>query len=168
MLNKNHFAATAGAFVLAVAGMASAGEASAPMEIAVGLESECVIDAQDVHASITGATTNQSIGMSVSVQCNAGTPYTVGIDRGLNDGFNPEAPDQRALVAIDESGSSIPYEVFQDESETRLWGDLDSGDAYSAVADGEWQQVPARIRFDRINFATSGAYSDQVNSTVRF
>lgn len=168
MRKQTILAAAVGALVLGVAGLASAGDATDSMQLTVNIESECIIAAQDF--SFTGGGSNDSVGsgLSVNVLCNQGTPYTVGVDRGLNDGAYGGEPGMRALIATDASGKSIPYEVYQDLGATQLWGDIDSGLGYTAVGNGDWQLMPAQIRLNHVSMAPTGSYTDTLGTTVRF
>lgn len=168
MRKQTILAAAVGALVLGAAGLASAGDVTDSMQLTVNLESQCIIDAPDAAFNIAGATISSTSGLSVNVQCNMGTPYTVSVDRGLNDGANASEPTQRALLATDSSGNTIPYELFKDLGMSQQWGDVAGSLAYSAVADGQWQQVPAMVRFNRVNEAPSGAYADTLSFTASY
>lgn len=167
-MRKTLIASLLAVLTLGAAGTASAVDEQASFSINLDVQSECLISAQDFNSAVGGTRISSEENLTVSVLCNAGTPYSVGIDRGLNDGADPIESDKRALLAVDGSGSSIPYELYRDIGMTLAWGDLDSPDAHTAVGNGLWQNLPARIRLNRLNMATSGAYTDQLVTTVRF
>lgn len=168
MRKQNILAAAVGALVLGIAGLASAADVSDTMQLTVSLESECMIHAPDANFTIGGSTSAYTSGLAVNVLCNMGTPYTVSVDRGLNDGANANEPTQRALLATDASGNTIPYELFQDLGMTQAWGDVSESLAYAAVADGQWQEVPAVVKFNRVNEAPTGTYSDTLSFTASY
>ncbi|MGN6111735.1 MAG: Csu type fimbrial protein [Luteimonas sp.] len=168
MRKQTILAAAVGALALGVAGFAFAGDATDSMQLTVNIESECIIDASDFSFAGGGASDTVGTNLSVNVLCNQGTPYTVGVDRGLNDGAYGDEPGMRALIATDGSGNSIPYELYQDVGATQLWGDIDSGLGYAAVGNGDWQLMPAQIRIHHVSMAPTGSYDDTVSATARF
>lgn len=163
MLNKKYFAAAVGALVLAVAGMASAGQVSKPQQVNMTIEGSCLVDSYDAYFTATGVNPTEENPFGVNVLCNAGTSYTVSPDQGLNFGVNTVMTDQRAVV--DGSGNSIPYQLMQG-FDYQTWGA--GPEAYSGVGNGEWQPLDFSIRFNRVNYAPSGSYNDTLTSTIEF
>lgn len=165
---KTTLAAFAGALVLGVAGLASAADVSDSMQLQITIDPECMIDAQDTSFNATGITLTSGGGLGVNAFCNMDTAYTVGVDRGLNDGANADEPTQRAALATDASGRTIPYQLFQDITQSQVLDGIDTPDFYTGVGDGTWQLLPFNVRFNRVNYTANGTYADTLNFTLRY
>ena len=110
----------------------------------------------DIDADSTGTST-----ANIEVICTNGLAYEV----GLNDGLNASSGQRNVLDSV--STDTVPYDLYQNAGRSVVWGDIGSGDEYSASGDGTAQtlvvygQIPQQA-----STPSSGTYSDTVQVTV--
>lgn len=100
----------------------------------------------------TAASTNTS---TVSVTCTNTTPYTLGLNAGLNGTVTARAMKSGAVL--------LNYGLFTDSGHTTNFATLASANGTgSAVVTTVYGQVPAA------QYVTPGAYSDTITATVTY
>jgi spore coat protein U-like protein len=108
----------------------------------------------------TTAAGNTDTSGSLSVNCSAGTPYTIALNGGLNaDGTS------RGMLA---GANRAPYQLHQDAARTTLWGDGTTfGTVLGGTGTGAAQTVTIYGRLTSLNFP-AGTYADTVTATVTY
>lgn len=144
--------------------LTAAASASATMDLNLTVVSACEVATTGLAFEIyQGAETESK--SEITVTCNHGAPFRVGLDAGLNaDGI------QRMLS--DGNGNALPYRLVNDDGDGE-WGDEGIGDTYPAPAvSGLGDGAPARFVVEgevlADQLAPSGDYSDTVTVIVSF
>ncbi len=148
---------------LAFGGVASVQAATtAPMEVMATVVSTCAVEVSPIDF---GNYNGQQINTTgeITVSCNAGVPYAIALDAGLNsDGAN--------RLMADAVGNLLPYRLTYSGAD---WGDTGVTDTYPGdpVA-GVGVGVPESYTVEAMVFpnqnAQPGVYTDTVTVTVAF
>lgn len=135
---------------------------TAPMEVMATVVSSCSVDVLPIDF---GNYNGQQINTTgeITVSCNAGVPYAIALDAGLNsDGAN--------RLMSDAVGNLLPYRLTYTGAD---WGDTGVTDTYPGdpVA-GVGVGVPESYTVEAMVFpnqnAQPGIYTDTVTVTVAF
>lgn len=147
-MRKTLLASAATAIILA-AGVASADEITANVELELTVDAACAMSATEfIQASLVGAFLEDgspTIGSSavgngfIQVACNAGLPYTLETNAG---------PQGAITLVGDSTGVSIPGAMLIGPVNTPF-GNQANGEAYAAVGDGQFQMHPFQVQFNR-------------------
>jgi len=135
---------------------------SAPMEIMVTVVSSCAVEVTPIDfGNYNGAQINRT--GEVSVACNDGVPYAIGLDAGLHY-------DQANRFMADGAGNMLPYRLTYAGAD---WGDNTVTDTYRAdpvtgvgIGIAEAYTVEAMVWANQN--ASPGVYTDTVTVTVAF
>ncbi len=135
---------------------------SAPMEIMVTVVSSCAVEVTPIDfGNYNGAQINRT--GEVTVACNDGVPYAIGLDAGLHY-------DQANRFMADGAGNMLPYRLTYAGTD---WGDIAVTDTYPGdpVA-GVGIGIPEAYTVEAMVFANQnaqpGVYTDTVTVTVAF
>lgn len=162
-MNKQIFAISCLSAGLALGGVTSTQAANtAPMEIMATVVSSCVVDVMPIDFGNYNGVQINTTG-EVNVSCNAGVPYAIALDAGLNsDGAN--------RLMSDAIGNLLPYRLTYAGAD---WGDTGVTDTYPGdpVA-GIGLGIPESYTVEAMVFpnqnASPGVYTDTVTVTVAF
>ena len=135
---------------------------SAPMEVMATVVSSCIVDVTPIDFGNYNGLQINTTG-EISVSCNAGVPYAIALDAGLNsDGAN--------RLMSDAVGNLLPYRLTYAGAD---WGDTGVTDTYPGdpVA-GVGVGIPEGYTVEAMLFpnqsAQPGIYTDTVTVTVAF
>ena len=156
---------------LCAASMAQAGTATASLTTTLTITASCTINAATLtfpstpgtnllSAAVTGST-------NVSVTCNSGSPYSIGMDNGAN------YSSTRRMAT---GGNYIGYGLYVDSAFSYPWttGASNStctttNDCYLGTGSGTPQSIPIYGQVPTVASAPpSGTYSDTVTMTITF
>ena len=135
---------------------------SAPMEVMATVASTCSVETTAIDFGVYEGPEVNTTG-TISVNCNAGVPYKVGLDAGLHF-------DTANRFMADNAGNMLPYRLEYAGAE---WGDENVTDTYPAnsVA-GTGAGAPTTYTVDALIWpdqpAPPGVYTDTVTVTVAF
>ncbi len=162
-MNKAFRASLMSAACLAAFGAASAATDTANMTVKITVTATC-----DIHTvaptdvdfgSVASTATNvASTGGVLSVKCTTGTPYTIGLDNGLNFTTTRQMKNGTA--------NFVGYGLFRDAAFSNAWG---STVPLSAAGTGNGANQNFTV-YGRVPSAASaaGAYTDTVIATVTY
>ncbi|MBJ6980470.1 spore coat U domain-containing protein [Luteimonas sp. MC1572] len=163
------FSVLACALSLGVIGNASAAEDSATFQVRLVIQESCTISATqptDIdflsHVRSTGAPATAT--GTLTVNCSAGTPYSIGLSGGANTLANATAPaagDRRMA-----SGSAfVPYDLYRDGGFSNFWGNTAGVDMQTGTGNAANQAFTVHGRVPSTNFP-AGSYTDSVTARV--
>lgn len=162
-MNKAFRASLISAACLAAFGAASAATDTTNMTVKITVTATC-----DIHTvaptdvdfgSVASTATNvASTGGVLSVKCTTGTPYTIGLDNGLNFSTTRQMKNGTA--------NFVGYGLFRDAAFASAWGSTVPLSA-SGTGNGANQNFTV---YGRVPSAASaaGAYTDTVVATVTY
>ena len=162
-MNKAFRASLLAAACLAAFASASAATDTANMTVKITVTATC-----DIHTvaptdvdfgSVASTATNvASTGGVLTVKCTTGTPYTIGLDNGLN--FSTTRQMKNGTTNF------VGYGLFRDAAFSNAWG---STVPLSAAGTGNGANQTFTV-YGRVPSAASaaGAYTDTVIATVTY
>ncbi len=156
----------AGLFVTAPA--AKAATATTTFAVTLTVLNQCVVTATPlVFGSLALVSGGGQATNTVTVTCTAGTPFTVGLDRGTA----PAATIATRLLRgpTPATTSSVAYTLYRDSARTLLWGDTVDTQLNGGAATGLPQPftVYGQILPNQ-GTAPAGAYTDTITVTVTY
>ena len=151
-----------------LAGNATAAEDTANFQVRILIQESCTISATaptDIdfltHTRSTGAPVSAT--GTLTVNCSAGTPYSIGLSGGANstgDATAPAAGDRRMS-----SGSAhVPYDLYRDGAFSNFWGNT-TGNMQAGTGTAANQTLTVHGRVPSTNFP-AGTYTDTVTARV--
>lgn len=102
----------------------------------------------------------------VFLTCTKGTRYVIALDAGLSNNATVTTRKMRIVgVGDDELG----YDLYQDASYTKNWGNKPDIDAYpQTTATGQSEKITVYGRIKPLQAVAAGFYSDQVTINLNF
>jgi spore coat protein U-like protein len=164
---KKHVLLSAAALAVLASGSASALDLTDSMNVTAMVTAACTsLTASDLNFGTHGAAdTTTDATATVTVTCDNGTFYTVGIDSGITGGgaFGRQVTDV--------NGEFMDYEIFQPgagggSATTAAWGE--GLDAYDGTGSGVAQALTATGRMHWTSGRSPGTYTDLVTVTLTF
>lgn len=130
----------------------------------VNVQAGCSVSATQLSFGSLGvlsATTTSS--NTVSVRCTPTTPYTV----GLNNGLNGTSPTDRKMA---KGAERVTYGIYKDDQGAQPWGEVAQGLSFvrSGTGSGSAQTYTAYGRLPAQQTPSPGSYSDTVVTTVTY
>lgn len=153
---------------LAASGASFAAETqTADFQVRMVIQESCTISSAPTdidfltHARSTGAPVSAT--GSLTVNCSAGTPYQIGLDSGIH--ASSEGVATSGGRRMSNGNALVPYELYQDSSLAKLWGNTESVDMLSAIGTAQDQSHTVHGRVPSTNFP-AGTYTDTVTARV--
>lgn len=148
------------AALLAVAPLASAAQAAADFEVSIEILNSCTIEASPLtFATQTGNIAgNIDASSSLTVNCNDGALYSI----GLNDGTN----GTREMSAG--GAQTVSYELYTDSGRLTRWDDLGGTNTVVGTGDNADQMIPVYGRVAGPQSVAAGSYDDTITATIEF
>ena len=154
---------------LGLSGAAITGHAATATQsfgVKLVVQESCTIGASPTDVdfgTVTRATAavNTDAAGALSVNCSAGTPWSI----ALNSGLNADTTSRRMIFG---TTNFAPYQLFQDSARATLWGNGTTfGSALAGTGTGAAVNVPVYGRLTSLNFP-AGTYSDTVTATITY
>lgn len=171
--NRISRAAVLSLAALAGTGLAQAATDSTTFKVKLTVTESCFISATaptDVdfgtQARTASAVTLDAAG-ALNVNCTSGTPYTIGLNGGVNTTGTVAAPvagDRRMRRGA--TTDYLAYELYQNTGRTTFWGNT-TGSWLAGTGTGASVSVPVYGRAVSTN-NTAGAYEDTVTATITY
>lgn len=161
------------ALVAAPVAAVNADSRSANFGVQLTVQNSCTLTAGGTAADIdfgtvTGnITANRDAATTLTVNCNNGALYHV----GLNDGLNASGGQRRLTNAS--TGQFINYELYSDSLRTARWGITAAGGTATDV-DGTGNNadqtltVYGRVPGAPLQSVGAGVYNDTITATIEF
>ncbi len=143
--------------------ISSLGGIQLPFNVSANVLGTCTVSATDLNFGTTGIlSANQDATNAISVTCSNLTPYTIGLDDGLNGIGSPTA---RRMV---NGGASITYAIYQNAARTSPWGDTTGTNTISGTGTGSPQTYTTYGRVPAQTTPPAATYTDTVVVTVTY
>ena len=158
--------------LLATLGISSAHAATATASFGVQLVvlNSCTVTAgataSDLNfATVTGnITTNRYATTTLTVNCNNGALYSV----GLNDGVNAQGAQRRMFSVA--TGAFVNYELYRETGRTSRWSALGTTNDVDFTGNNADQTltVHGRVPGTPLQSVGAGTYNDTIIATIEF
>lgn len=153
------------AAILAGTATAQAQTATGNFNVRMTVTAECRLNTtNDLNFGSAGIfTSNIDQQTTLGVQCTNGTPFSIGLNQGLN---GSGVADRKMKNA---SGpDTIAYQLFRDAGRTQNWGTTPGTDTFAGVGSGANQTVTVFGRVPPQAAVATGTYSDVITVTVNY
>lgn len=163
-MNLSKHLVTLSAIVLSLAAAgAQAGQATANFDVTVTITSTCSISTTTGvgFGSVASTATGVQAAGRLDVNCTPGTEYQIALDAGQNAGGDISA---RAMKGGD---TLVPYQLFQDENRSIVWGSTHETDTFRSEGTGSVQEIPVYGHLPSANFK-AGSYADKITATITY
>lgn len=150
---------------------ADAASTNANFGVQLTVQNSCTMTAgntaSDINfGTVTGnITANRDASTSLTVNCNNGALYHV----GLNDGLNASSGQRRLTNAT--TGQFVNYELYSDSGRTARWGQTAAGGTATDV-DGTGSNADQTLtvygRVAPTQSVGAGVYNDTITATIEF
>lgn len=153
------------AALLSVAPLAAHAADTADFGVQLVVENACNISAGGTASdldftSVTGnITADIDASTNLTVNCNNGALYTIGLDDG--DNFSGGRRMTNGTQFVD-------YALYRDGSRTQAWGALGSGNEFAGTGSNSDQLVPVYGRVPSGQSVGAGTYNDVVTATIAY
>lgn len=155
-------AAALGCLALAVASVpaAAATTATTTFLVSATVETSCTVSAAPLaFGTYDGTALNKSSG-GITVTCTDGTPYTIGLDEGLNGGSG----NTRYMI---NGTNTLAYQLFSDTNYSVPWGNTSNTVASTGTGTAQtpfivYGTIPAG------EAVVPGTYQDTITATITY
>ena len=125
---------------------------------------KCTISAANLaFGSYDATAANLDASSAITVKCNNGKTYDVGLNAGSFSGATVSA---RSMSGTDPAG--LAYTLYRETGRTSNWGNTVSSDTVSGTGNGSNQTLIVYGRIPTGQFVTAGSYSDTITATITF
>ncbi|MDQ6868305.1 MAG: spore coat U domain-containing protein [Pseudomonadota bacterium] len=107
-------------------------------------------------------TANTDASTTILPTCTSGTPYNIGLDKGVNGGSVTTRQMKAAGPAL------INYSVFRDAGRTMNWGQTIGTDTVAGTGTGSAQSVTVYGRIAAQATPSTGTYNDTIVVTLTY
>lgn len=133
-----------------------------PFTVSAEVLGACTVTTTNMNFGTVGVLgSNTDTTNTISVNCNSGVPYTIGLDNGAT-GASPTA---RRMT---NGGNFVTYGIYQDAARTTEWGETIGTNTISASGTGSVQNYTGYGRVPAQTTPVSGTYTDVVIVTVTY
>lgn len=101
---------------------------------------------------------------TLTVNCTAGTDYTIGLNEGVNSTSITAAADNRRMT---DGAEFVPYGLYRDAARTQFWGDVIGTDTLAGTGTAADVEIPVYGRAPSTDYPP-GTYIDTVTATVTY
>ncbi len=162
------------ALVAAPVAAVNADSRSANFGVQLTVQNSCTIAAGGTASDIDfgtvpgNITANRDASTTLTVNCNSGAAYHI----GLNDGLNASG-GQRRLASPANPTYFVNYDLYTDVLRTTRWGATAAGgtatdfDSTGTNADQVWT-VYGRVPGTPVQSVGAGVYNDTITATIEF
>ncbi len=139
------------------------GGVQTPFTVSANVLTTCTVNAADLNFGTSGfLTSNVDTTSTISINCNSGLPYTIGLSGGLSGATNP------TLRQMVNGGDQVTYGIYQNAARTIPWGDTIGTNTISSVGTGLAQSFTTYGRVPPQTTPNAGTYSDTIIVTVSY
>lgn len=143
--------------------ISASGGSQTPFTARANVLTTCTINAGNLDFGSSGILSNTvDTTNAISINCNSGLPYAIGLDGGLTGATNP------SLRKMVNGGDQVTYGIYQNPARTIPWGNTLGTNTISSVGTGLNQTFTGYGRVPTQVTPPPGTYSDTVIVTVTY
>ncbi|MBW8744377.1 MAG: spore coat U domain-containing protein [Sphingomonas sp.] len=144
-----------------IASAASAGSATANLDISASVVAACTIDTTPVvFGTYSGAQVDAT--GTVTANCVLGTAWTIGLGAGSGTGATTST---RKMTS---GANTLAYSLYTDATHSTNWGNSGPSDMVAGTGTGSSQAQTVYGRIAQGTIAPPGNYADTVVATINF
>ncbi|MEG1681917.1 MAG: spore coat U domain-containing protein, partial [Stenotrophomonas sp.] len=102
---------------------------------------------------------------TLEVNCTNGTPYTIGMNPGVNSTSTTATANNRRMS--DGANNFVAYGLYRDAGRQNLWGEVIGTDTLAGTGTAGAQTIPVYGRVPSTD-APAGSYGDTVIATITY
>ncbi|WP_349236405.1 spore coat U domain-containing protein [Bosea sp. UNC402CLCol] len=146
-----------------VSSASNAATATGNFQVQINIQATCiVVSASDLNFGNAGVlSANVDSTSTISVQCTATTPYSIGLNQGVNGG----SVTTRQMAG---AGGLINYALFRDAGRTQNWGSTIATDTVAGIGSGAAQNYTVYGRVPPQTTPAPALYTDTITVTVTY
>jgi len=154
---------SAALFCTVCSSQSNAATAVGNFQVQINIQAACIVaSASDLNFGNVGVlSANIDATSTISVQCTNTTPYTI----GLNQGVNGATVTTRQMSG---TGGLVNYSLFRDASRTLNWGTTIGTDTVAGTGNGAAQSFTVFGRVPAQNTPNPAPYADTITVTVTY
>ncbi|MEN5084530.1 spore coat U domain-containing protein [Bosea sp. TWI1241] len=159
------FLPAAALFLVAVlfAAPGRAATATGSFQVRINIEAGCTVNSATTldfgNVGVLAADTD--VASTITVQCTATTPYSIGLSAGLHGG-------SVTTRQMSNGAGTIAYSLWRDAGRSLNWGNTVAGDTVDAVGNGAAQAHTVYGRVPPQTTPAPGLYTDTITVTVTY
>lgn len=142
-----------------------AATATTTFKVTATVASSCKVTATDLDfgaydplaAALDGTST-------ITATCTAQTPYTIGLDAGLNAG----GTTTRRMIGDDTATTLLSYELYSDTTRSAIWGAPGGATVAQSALTGGALNYTVYGRIPASQYVPAANYADTVTVTVTY
>lgn len=140
-----------------------AATATSTFQVQINIQAACTVSgATDMNFGNVGVlAANIDTTSTITVQCTASTPYTIGLNAGLNGG----SVTTRQMSG---AGGLVNYTLSRDGARTQNWGETIGTDTIAGTGNGASQAYTVYGRVPPQTTPSPALYSDTITVTVTY
>ena len=137
--------------------------ATTTFNVTATVPTTCTIATNNLNFGTAGVlTANTDATTTLQPRCTSGTPYNIGLDKGVNGGSVTTRQMKAAGPAL------INYSLFRDAGRTMNWGQTIGTDTAAGTGTGLAQSVTAYGRIPPQATPSPGTYNDTIVVTLTY
>jgi spore coat protein U-like protein len=135
-----------------------------PFSVQVGNTSQCTISASSLDfGALTNLNTQVDATNSISIRCNTGVRYSIGLSNGTSGASAPSLRQMKSALSQD----SISYGIYTNQARTAVWGTANTA-VVSGTGNGNTQNFTGYGRIPAQTTPAPSDYRDTVVITVTY
>lgn len=132
-------------------------------QVQINIQATCIVaSTTDLNFGNAGVlSSNIDSTSNISVQCTTSTPYSIGLDQGVNGA----SVTTRQMLG---SGGQIGYALYRDAGRTQNWGSTIGSDTVAGIGNGAAQPHTVYGRVPAQTTPAPALYTDTITVTVTY
>lgn len=142
----------------------AAGSATANFQVTATVNSSCTVSATNVNfAAVTPAATGDATAPgTITSTCTKNTPYKLAINAGSG------TIAQRTMGGTGGNTDKLNYNLYTDNTYTKVWGQTPGTDTVDLTGDGTAQTSTIYGKLPLNQYVKADSYSDNLTVTINY
>ncbi|MDH1867236.1 spore coat U domain-containing protein [Pseudomonas chengduensis] len=142
-----------------------AATATTTFQVTATVAASCLVSATDLNFGAYNPLAGALDGTStITATCTAQTPYTIGLDAGLNAG----GTTTRRMIGDDTATTLLSYELYSDTTRSAIWGAPGGATVAQSALTGGALNYTVYGRIPASQYVPAASYADTVTVTVTY
>lgn len=151
---------------LLLANSALALEATTTFQVTATVADSCIVSATNLNFGAYDPAAVKDGTSTITVTCTAETPYTIGLDAGLQS--TGATGTSRAMIGDDADTTLLNYELYTESGHGTIWGDTVGTTVAQSALTGGPLDYTVYGRIPASQYVPAANYADTINVTVEY